>query len=187
MREPPRRDSKAILIWIVPITLAGLLGWWYWSIHPDPDMPDGVQEVAVRSIQGGDTMEVAALSAGRVIATTDMVRVQLLGIDAPDMGGGSGGGGPQCWAEKARAELGELAPQGSRIWVIGDVQAVDDKGRRLLYAWTRDGVFVNARLAESGSARLATAAPKPKYEMEISKKVNEARQARRGLWGACAN
>lgn len=187
MKEPPKRDSKWILIWIVPIVLAGCLGFWYWSIHPAPAMPDGVQAVTVRSIQDGDTMEIMVLSPGRVIATEDLVRVKLLGIDAPEMGGGPGGGGPQCWADKARAELAKLAPEGSRIWVIGDVQAVDDKGQRLLYAWTRDGVFVNARLGESGDARLPAAEPDHKYQMEISKKVNEARQARRGLWGACPN
>lgn len=168
-------------MWVVAIALAGVLGWWYWRIHPDPATPDGAQPVVVRSIQDGDTMKVTALGPGRVVPTAEPVGVRLLGVDAPETNP------MQCWAEKAKADLADLAPPGSRIWVIGDADEVDDSGRRLLYAWTLDGVFVNARLAESGSARLFAVPPNLRYEMEISKKVDEARQTRRGLWGACAN
>jgi micrococcal nuclease len=176
-----------VLFWVVAITFVGALGFWYWRLRPHPTLPDGVQPVVVQSIQDGDTMEVTALGPGRVLSTAEKVRVKLLGVDAPELRDGSGSGRPQCWAENAKAHLDRLAPDGSYLWVIDDREKVDDKGRRLLYAWTPDGVFLNARLAELGSARLLTSRAKLRYHMEISKKVDEARQARRGLWGACTN
>lgn len=187
-----RRESMATLFWL--LLLAAAVGglWWYWqSQEPDPEPPPAIarpadaQEVRVNFLQDGDSLEVAALAPGKWISTTDPVQVRLLGIDAPEMHGADGL--PQCWAEAAKAELLRLAPFGGRLWIVGDIQAQDQYGRYLVYAWTPDGAFVNERVAELGAVRELSIPPNFGYEQRLHDKIADARDARRGLWGTCVN
>ncbi len=182
-----RRESVATLFWLVALAL--VLGgfWWYFRDQPatPASRPGDAQEVRVHFLEDGDSLEVAAVAVGRWIPTTDPVQVRLLGIDAPEMHGAEGG--PECFAESAKAGLLKLAPAGGRLWITGDEQAQDKYGRYLVYAWTPNGAFVNESLAAQGLVRELSIAPNQRYEAEIHAAVMEAKASGRGLWGACVS
>jgi micrococcal nuclease len=186
-----RREGAATLFWLVMIALLVGGAWWYWS-QQDPDVPQvvtgppaGSQEVIVNFLQDGDSLQVTPIAAGPVIGVTDPVQVRLLGIDAPEMHGEDGF--PQCGAEVAKAELLHMASYGGRLWLLGDTQLQDVYGRYLVYAWTKDGTFVNERLAALGAVRELSIPPNYAYEQQLHNKIAEARTAKRGLWGTCIN
>ncbi|MFD0594186.1 thermonuclease family protein [Catellatospora coxensis] len=79
----------------------------------------------------------------------------------------------------------ELAPNGSRLWLLPDEQRLDPYGRRLVYAWTADGRFVNGELAARGAVRELAIRPNLAHQQELHDAVEQARTQRRGLWGSC--
>lgn len=181
------REAKATLFWLAVLVIVGGAAFWWWQRQPpaelDSSRPDGAQEVTVHFLQDGDSLEVVALAPGPVIPVTEPVQLRLLGIDAPEMHGADGL--PECGAEAAKAELSQLAPHGGRLWIINDVQRQDNYGRYLVFAWTPSGVLVNAALAEAGVVKELFIRPNDGYLAELTEKFEEARAARRGLWGSC--
>jgi endonuclease YncB( thermonuclease family) len=186
-----RREGIATLFWLLLIAAVVFGLWWYWQRQPGPEAapvtgpPAGTQEVSVRFPQDGDSLEVAALAPGPVLPGVEPVQIRLLGIDAPETHGADGL--PQCWAETAKAELLKLAPSGGRLWLQRDEQAQDVYGRYLVYAWTPDGAFVNERLAQLGAVYELAIPPNFGHQDRLAAAVVQARGARTGLWGACAN
>lgn len=156
------------------------------SVVPAPaGVPDDVQQARVRRIVDGDTLEVAAVSAGPVLASTAQVDVRLLEIDTPETKHPTEP--RQCYGGEATARLTELAPPGSTVWVQRDEELRDRYGRYLLYLYNDDGVFVNLRLVSEGYARPALYEPNDRHWERISTEGERARSARSGLWGACPN
>ncbi|GIF89290.1 thermonuclease family protein [Catellatospora chokoriensis] len=195
-----RRERRATLFWLVVLVLAA--GGWLWHAYSRPDSPPpsgtvspspsarptgppaGAQAVRVDFPLDGDSLQVTADQPGPVIDVTEPVQLRLLGIDAPELHGADGS--PQCWAETARAELQELAPYGARLWLLPDAQRLDPYGRRLVYAWTADGRFVNGELAALGAVRELAIRPNLAHQQDLHDAVEQARAQRRGLWGSCA-
>lgn len=132
------------------------------------------QEAAVRRVIDGDTIE---LRDGRL--------VRYIGVDAPEVSRRVGEG----WVEDPEP-FGREAKDANRRWVEGrsvrleyDAQTHDRYGRLLAYVFV-DGRMVNAALLEEGYAQLLTIPPNVKYAEPFRRVVQEARAARRGLWGA---
>ena len=93
----------------------------------------------------------------------------------------------QCWGPAAHdlnADL--LGDQGAALTLRFDRELRDRYGRLLAYVYrARDGVSVNARLVGAGAARTLPIAPNTAHAAELSGLQNAARNAGRGLWGAC--
>ncbi|MEU8000466.1 thermonuclease family protein [Catellatospora sp. NPDC049111] len=194
-----KREYRATLFWLVVLVLAA--GGWLWYAYGRPGTPPsaataspspsarptgppaGAQPVRVDFPLDGDSLQVTADQPGPVIDVTEPVQVRLLGIDAPELHGADGS--PQCWADTARAELRRLAPNGSRLWLLPDEQRLDPYGRRLVYAWTTDGRFVNGELAARGAVRELAIRPNLAFQQDLHDAVEQARTERRGLWGSC--
>jgi endonuclease YncB( thermonuclease family) len=97
-------------------------------------------------------------------------------IDAPEVG--------ECYARRAREELGRLAPVGSRVSLEADagLDDVDRFGRLLRYV-LREDVNVNVELVRRGAAvPFFFRWDRGRYAAEIEAAAREARTAGRGLW-----
>jgi micrococcal nuclease len=118
----------------------------------------------------GDTLELA-----------DGDRVRLLQIDTPEVGEG------ECYAESAKRELVSLAPKGTRVQLEADpgLDREDRYGRLLRYVQT-DGMNVNVELVRRGAAApYFHSGERGVYASDLLAAVEDARRARRGMWGAC--
>jgi len=124
----------------------------------------------VDHVADGDTLE---LESGD--------RVRLVQIDATELGEG------ECYSEEAMAALEQLAPPGTRVRLEADpnLDQVDRYGRLLRYVHVGDR-NVNLELVRRGAA-----APyffhgeHGKYASELENAGEAAREAGRGMWGAC--
>src|SRR5215218_3176187 len=110
--------------------------------------------------------------------------VRLIGIDTPETVD------PrqpvQCFGKEASNRTKELLPIGTKVRLVRDVEARDRYHRLLAYVYrVKDDLFVNLSLAEDGYADLLTYPPNVAHVDDFTKAVREAREAGRGLWGAC--
>ena len=70
--------------------------------------------------------------------------------------------------------------------MLRDVEARDVYGRFLAYLFrAADDRFVNLVMAEDGYADALSIPPNTAFSGDVSRAVAAAKQARRGLWGAC--
>lgn len=104
-------------------------------------------------------------------------RVRLIGVDAPETWLRH-----DCFGEEASRALARLTPPGSRVRVAGDAEPRDRYGRRLLYLWTLDGVFVNTELVRTGYARAMPVPPDTAAAPTIDAAEQAARRSRTGIW-----
>ncbi|MFJ7258853.1 thermonuclease family protein [Streptomyces globosus] len=129
-----------------------------------------VAGVVVRVVDG-DTVELRRSGS--------LVRVRLLGVDAPEVG--------SCFAGDSTARLRELLPTGSAVRVEYDTEPKDRYGRHLLYVWNARGVFVNEALARGGHAVGELHPPNRARHPQIAAAADAARRAGAGLWSGCAS
>lgn len=123
----------------------------------------------VTRVFDGDTVEVAGVG-----------RVRLLGIDAPEIGGGFEQ--PAPFALEARERLQALV---LRRWVRVECEKGprrDSYGRSLGYVFLETREFVNARLVREGLARVS-ARTRLRYWGDLRRAEEEAQARRRGMWG----
>jgi endonuclease YncB( thermonuclease family) len=136
----------------------------------DADEPSGREGATVARIGDGDSLE---LWGG--------VRVRLLQVDAPELGGG------ECYAREALRELERLAPPGERVLLESDprLDRTDRHGRLLRYV-RATGTNVNVQLVRSGAATpYFVRGERGRYADDLLSAVDSARAQRRGLWGVC--
>ncbi|MGY0498257.1 thermonuclease family protein [Nocardia sp. FBN12] len=146
-------------------------------------VPADAQRAVVRRIVDGDTLAVAAVTAGPALDSTSTVDVRLLEINAPET---KDPNTPvQCFGPEATAELTRLAPVGSTVWVQRDQELRDRYGRYLLYMWDPRGEFVNLSLVQSGHAEAVLYQPNDKHWSLISAAEPTARATNAGGWGTC--
>jgi micrococcal nuclease len=136
----------------------------------------GTAEATIERVVDGDT-----------VVLQDSTRVRLIGIDTPETVD------PrrpvECFGAEASAHAKALLPEGTRVRLEYDVDRIDRYGRTLAYVFrVEDGLFVNLALARDGYAEQLTVPPNVAHVDDIRRAVDEARAARRGLWGdaACA-
>lgn len=139
---------------------------------PGGTLPLGV-EMTVRRVVDGDTL---LLAGGE--------RVRLIGVDTPET---KDPRRPvQCFGQEASSFTASLLPPGSRIHLVGDVEQRDTYDRLLAYAYRLpDGLFVNAELVRQGYAQVLTIPPNVAHADQLVELARQAREAGRGLWGAC--
>ncbi|MBI1991896.1 MAG: thermonuclease family protein [Candidatus Omnitrophica bacterium] len=131
------------------------------------------REAAVRRVIDGDTIELA-----------DGQLVRYLGVDTPEVRRRAG----RRWVVDPEP-FGQAATHANRRLVEGktvrleyDVQTHDAYGRLLAYVYVGDEM-VNAKLLAEGHAQPLTIPPNVRYAERFRALAEEARRARRGLWG----
>jgi micrococcal nuclease len=143
--------------------------------EPGTESGSGSARAYVTRAVDGDTIE--ARIDGRV------EDVRYIGVDTPETV--KPGTPVQCFAKRASA-YNERLVDGERVRVVRDAEARDRYGRLLAYVYrARDGLFVNAELARRGFARQMTIPPNVRFADRFGRLVAQARDAGRGLWGAC--
>jgi micrococcal nuclease len=148
---------------------------------PTSPLPAG-DDATVTRVVDGDTIVVRV--DGRVAT------VRLIGIDTPET---KDPRKPvQCFGREASAHTGELLPVGAAVRLAYDVERNDRYGRTLAYVYRVDrtadagkGSFVNAALVRDGYASSYTYPPNVAHADEFVALQHDARDAGRGLWGAC--
>jgi len=186
---------------MVAITGAVIAAVWWFGVRPDPgaccaeeptkqaDTAQGMDAparpadafaVTVSSVWDGDTLRAHVAAPDDVIATTDDVRIRLIGIDTPEVSDPA-----ECWGAEATAHLRALAPEGEVLWASFDVDPLDRYERYLLYLWTEDGRFVNGELVAAGDAETLTVEPNDEYAALFAAAEQAARASGAGRWGAC--
>jgi micrococcal nuclease len=146
-----------------------------------PPRPADAFALTVDHVLDGDTIEARIATPNDVVASSDAVRVRLIGVDAPE-----GAPSPECWADEAREHLRVLLPEGSVVWAEQDIEWRDRYDRVLLYVWTSDGLFVNHELVQAGDAEALLVQPNGAHFTLFAEAEVSARAARVGQWSACA-
>lgn len=132
-------------------------------------IPAGATPAVVRYVHDGDTL---FLEDGR--------KVRLLGINTPEIGEDA-----ECWGDQAASELRGLLPEGSTVWVLEDVEPLDQYGRSLLFVFLPDGTNVNVEMVRVGAAEIEQYSPNWLYTDELHDAEDAAYADRVGLWGQC--
>mgnify|MGYP000036803361 CR=1 FL=1 len=101
-------------------------------------------------------------------------KVRLIGIDTPEKG--------RHYFEEATKKIASFV-LGKEVRLEKDVSERDKYGRLLRYVYV-GSIFVNAELVRLGYAMVYTYPPDVKYADYFVKLQHEAREAKRGLWGA---
>jgi micrococcal nuclease len=134
----------------------------------------------VLKIVDGDTIDIRDDVRGRL-------RVRLLGIDTPETK--KPGYTVGCWGPEA-TEFAESTMLGQRVALVADPtqDKTDRYGRTLAYLVRQDGWDYSVEAARAGAARsfIYGGVPVSRYDA-IAGAEQQARTARRGLWGAPCN
>jgi len=163
---------------VVTVLALVALGWLAWrsvsgaavpSAAPATGIPSAATPAIVEYVHDGDTL---FLDDGR--------KVRLLGINTPEIGENA-----ECYGDESTALLRQLLPEGSTVWVLADVEPLDQYGRSLLFVYTDDAVNVNLELLELGAAEVEQYPPNLLLRDELHGAEDEARAAGLGLWSAC--
>jgi len=109
-----------------------------------------------------------------------VVRVRLIGIDAPEVTTTV-----ECFGREATARARALVPPGTVVGLEKDVSETDRYGRLLRYVWLADGRMLNEVLVREGYAQAVTYPPDVRYQDRLLLAQRQAREAGAGLWSAC--
>ncbi len=135
------------------------------------------QRGKVTNVVDGDTIDVR-LSTGRT------KRVRMIGIDTPEVYGGTECGGPQ-----ASRSMNELTPRGTRVKLVSDrtQDRVDAYGRILRYVIKRStGKDMNRAQVARGWARVYVYDGNPFERVAGYRNAQSAAKAApRGIWKVC--
>ncbi len=136
----------------------------------------------------GDRVVVAKVIDGDTFETSTGEKVRLLGVDTPETVDPRRPVG--CFGKEASNELKSLI-QGEEVIMQKDVSDVDKYQRLLRYVYLplADGklLFVNDYLVREGFAQILTYPPDVAFANQFQAAQEQAKMARRGLWGNCKN
>ena len=123
---------------------------------------------------------VARVADGDTLRLTDGRRIRLVQIDAPERG-------RECFGERARLALLQLAPPGREVTLERE-PALDDHDRfdRLLRTVRVGDRNLNlALVAEGAAAPYFYRGARGRGSAALLEAAERARGERRGLWGSC--
>ena len=121
------------------------------------------------------------VSDGDTISLSGIGKVRLIGIDTPEVYGGT-----ECFGHEASAYTKRLLPDGTRVRYRLGLEERDRYGRALAYVWLRDGRLVNGLIVLGGYGTPLTVPPNVDYADAFRRAGRIARRRGRGLWGgAC--
>lgn len=167
------RQRLAVVLAVLVAGCTGALDGATTSPTPRASVAAEGMATVVERIVDGDTLVVAHLEE----------RVRLIGIDSPET---PQDGPAECFGREAAAHLADLVPPGTQVRVVFDVERTDRYGRPLGHLFRADdGAFVNLAMVRDGYASTLTIPPNVAHEAALVAAQREAREAGRGLWGAC--
>lgn len=170
----PGRGQAALILGaaLLLLIIGGLVAVW-WASGDEAAPGDDGETARVTRVVDGDTLVI------EIDGRED--RVRYIGVDTPETV--APGRPVECYGREASARNKELV-EGKTIRLVRDVSDRDRFDRLLRYVYVGD-TFVNAELIRGGYATVATFPPDVREIDRLRGIEREAREARRGLWGAC--
>ena len=133
-----------------------------------------IAQAATANFLRGEVISVNNGDSFTALIGAKVVKVRLIGSDAPDMAQSPNG-------RQAREFLRNLV-RGKMVRLETDDRRRDPEKRLLAYVYVGD-LFVNLELIRQGQAVMYSAPPNVAHVEEYRKAQQEAREAGRGLWG----
>ncbi len=127
----------------------------------------------VVSVVDGDTIDVRRLGSGK------MYRVRLLGIDTPEVHGGT-----ECGGDAASRRMGLMAKGIVRVRTDAS-QPKRDRYNRLLAYVSKGRKDLNKRMVSLGLAKVYVVGKRFSAYRSYKRAQVQARSAGRGSWGSC--
>ncbi|MEA2349191.1 MAG: micrococcal nuclease [Thermoleophilaceae bacterium] len=134
--------------------------------HGFPSL-DGAPAARVQRVVDGDTVRLAGLGS-----------VRLIGVDTPEVYGGT----VECFGPEASAFAKSLLRRGAEVRYRVGTEARDRYGRLLAYVWLRDGRLFNRMLVERGYAVTLTIPPNDQLAPRFAAAERSARDGHAGMW-----
>ena len=162
---------RGFRVFVCALALASL-------VQPANAVPSSARSGVVTHVSDGDTAYIDPLRYGTTAASWDGRKARFIGVDTPEVYGSA-----ECYGKKASA-FTKRKLEGRRVKITYGTDPIDPYDRALVYVW-RDGRLFNATLIRKGFATVEIYAPNDRYERKFRRLEDKARQAGRGLWGAC--
>ncbi|WP_224279783.1 thermonuclease family protein [Nocardioides lacusdianchii] len=175
--RPVRVISLLVLAVVLLISVRGLFGTAGSNgAAAQAQRPQSTTGVVERVLDG-DTVDVDVAKQG-------IVRVRLLGVDAPEIAHPGKAG--ECFGSEANAALGRLLPSGTRVRIVSDPSQdlVDVYGRWLRYL-QRDGDDVGRAQIRAGAAGVLESGSSLSRTGTYRRAEQRARDQRLGMWASC--
>jgi endonuclease YncB( thermonuclease family) len=131
--------------------------------------PAGAPKARVTGVTDGDTISLSGIG-----------RARLIGVDTPEVFGGS-----ECFGESASEFTRRTLARSRRVRYRLGAEERDRYGRALVYVWLEDGRMFNGLLVERGYALPLTIPPNVDYAERFAAAARRARRRNLGLWSAC--
>ncbi|MFI7422709.1 thermonuclease family protein [Nonomuraea sp. NPDC049684] len=129
-------------------------------------VPAGTVAARVVKVVDGDTID--------VVRGTTKIRVQLLGVDAPERG--------RCWSRAATARTAALLPPGTTAHLL----TAKTPGRPPSHVWNAKGVHVNRNLIRYGYGKAVPSKPNDGYTSLFRTEQAKAKAEKLRIWsGRC--
>jgi micrococcal nuclease len=132
----------------------------------------------VTHVSDGDTAYMTNLDHGTTAASWPGRKARFIAVDTPETYGTA-----ECYGAEASA-FTTRALEGENVKVTYGVDPIDPYDRALVYIW-RNGKLFNATLVRRGYATVEIYQPNDRYESRLRRLEAAARDAGRGMWGAC--
>jgi micrococcal nuclease len=141
-----------------------------------PQVPSGAFLARIVRVVDGDTL------LARVGGVARPVRVRVIGVDTPETV--KPDTPVACYGPEASAFTKRLLPRGAVVHVAHEPGGDTDRyGRQLWDVWLPDGRFLESVLVAAGAARAYPYPPQTDHATLLAALEDQARAARRGLWG----
>ena len=129
---------------------------------------------------GREPARVERVVDGDTVVLSGIGKARLIGVDTPEVFGGS-----ECFGREASAFAKRVLRPGARVRYRLGVEPRDRYGRALVDVWLADGRFFNALLVREGYAVPLTIPPNVEHAERFVRDAGRARREGRGLWSAC--
>ena len=143
------------------------------------DAPGNAVKARVTHVSDGDTAYLKPLRYGTTAASWGGRKARFIGVDTPEVYTSP----PDCYGKKA-SRFTKRKLEGERVRITYGEDPIDPYDRALIYVWLNGKLF-NLTLVRKGFARVLIYDPNDKYERKLRRAQRHAREANRGLWGAC--
>ena len=134
------------------------------------DTPQG-ETLKVQRVLSGQTLEIVAPQN----QTGSNIRVQLIGVSAPDLR-------QRPWGELAKERLQEMIGE-KPVLLESDLEPKDQFDRQLAYVW-QDGKLLNEQLLLEGQALFQPRSLNRKYDERLERAQEYARVMGLGIWNS---
>jgi micrococcal nuclease len=164
------RSPRSVLPFLIAAVLAALL-----LLTRSSETPTGTD----LSFKGAPAARVQRVVDGDTVRLAGLGSVRLIGVDTPEVYGGT----VECFGPEASAFAKAVLRRGVEVRYRVGTEARDRYGRLLAYVWLSDGRLFNRMLVERGYAVTLTIPPNDQLAPRFAAAERSARDTRTGMWG----